>query len=165
MDRIAIIDFEASCLPDYGASYPIEVALVPVGGMPASWLIKPAARWRFWDWSMEAEDLHGITRQLLADKGVAARQVLDELAAAAVGCRVYADSDLDAYWLEILAQACGRPAPFPVLYLGELFQQMKTTPVAIERAEEIAMERLPQRHIACKDARRLAIAVELLAAA
>jgi hypothetical protein len=164
-DRLAIIDFEASCLPDYGESFPIEVALVPVGGQPRSWLIKPSPRWRYWDWSEEAEKLHGISRDLLADKGLPVRQVLDELGEAARGCRVYADSDLDAYWLDILAQACNRPAPFPVLYLGELFQEMKTTPHAIERAEAIALKRLPQLHIACKDARRLAITVELLAAA
>lgn len=133
-----------------------------VGGPPKSWLIKPAAKWRYWSWSDEAENLHGISRDLLARHGVPAQQVLSELAAAAKGCRVFADSDLDAYWLDVLADACGVPTPFPILYLGELFLEMKTSPGAIAKAEAIASARLPQQHIACKDARRLAMAVELL---
>lgn len=165
MDQVAIIDFEASCLPEDGASYPIEVALVRVGGPARSWLIRPAAKWRYWDWSTEAEALHGISHDMLADQGEPPLRVLAELAEAASGCRVYADSDLDAYWLETLAWACNRPAPFPILYLGELFQEMKTTPKAIARAEDAALARLPQQHIACKDARRLALAVEMLVAA
>lgn len=164
MEPVAIIDFEASCLPEYGASYPIEVALVPVGGQPRTWLIRPSDKWRFWDWSEEAETLHGISRDLLAHKGVPPLQVLQELARAAAGFRVYADSDLDAYWLETLAYACNRVVPFPILYLGELFQKMRTTPGAIARAEDAARLRLPQQHVACKDARRLALTVEMLAA-
>jgi hypothetical protein len=165
VDRLAIIDFEASCLPEHGESFPIEVALVRVGGPARTWLIRPSVKWRYWDWSEEAESLHGISRDMLARKGVPPQQVLSELAEAGSGCRVYADSDLDAYWLETLAQACNRLAPFPILYLGELFQEMKTDPRAIARAEASALSRLPQQHIACKDARRLALAVELLAAA
>lgn len=165
MDRIAIVDFEASCLPEDGESYPIEVALVQVGGPARSWLIRPADRWRYWDWSDDAEKLHGISRDLLIRKGVPPQQVLAELAQAAQGCRVFADSDLDAYWLETLAQACRKPPPFPILFLGELFLKMQTTTGAIAKAEAIANIRLPQQHIACKDARRLAMAVELLAAA
>lgn len=138
---------------------------MPVGGRAHNWLIKPAVRWRYWDWSAEAESLHGISRDLLAQNGISAHRVLEEIAEAADGFRVYADSDLDAYWLEILAESCGRRAPFPVLYLGELFQEMHTTQSAIEHAEAAALERLPMRHVACKDARRLAITVELLAAA
>jgi hypothetical protein len=165
MDCVAIIDFEASCLPEDGESYPIEVALARVGGLAKSWLIRPSARWRFWDWSDEAEDLHGISQDLLQRQGLPVQQVLAELALAAQGCRVYADSDLDAYWMETLVQACRVPPPFPVLYLGELFVEMKTNPAAIAIAEAKALARMPQQHIACKDAGRLALAVEYLAAA
>ncbi len=165
MDATAIIDFEASCLPNDGLSYPIEVAVARVGGRSRSWLIKPAPGWFYWDWSSEAEALHGISREMLKTRGIPAAQVLDELAREVAGCRVYADSDLDSYWLETLAEACGRPAPFPVLYLGELFHEMRTDRVAIERAEEAALARLPQEHVARHDARRLAITVELLSAA
>lgn len=165
MDSIAIIDFEASCLPSHGLSYPIEVAVAKVGGGSRSWLIKPAARWFYWDWSQEAEALHGITRDLLKRKGLPAQQVLRELADEVAGCGVYADSDLDSYWLETLAEACDEPLPFPILYLGELFQEMRTSSAAIEAAETKATARMPQEHIARNDARRLAITVELLSAA
>ncbi|CAN5319090.1 hypothetical protein BH10PSE12_BH10PSE12_01100 [soil metagenome] len=165
MNQVAIIDFEASCLPEQGESYPIEVALACVGGPSKSWLIRPSDKWRFWDWSPEAEALHGISQDMLVRKGVPAQQVLAELAQAAEGYRVFADSDLDAFWLETLAEACRQPPPFPVLYLGELFLEMKTSASAIAIAETKALARLPQQHIACKDAGRLALTLELLAAA
>lgn len=165
MDSVAIIDFEASCLPNHGLSFPIEVAVAKVGGGSRSWLIRPAARWFYWDWSQEAEALHGISRELLKQKGLPAQQVLREVAAEVAGYHVYADSDLDSYWLETLAEACDAPLPFPILYLGELFQQMRTSSAAIEAAEGKAAARLPQEHVARNDARRLAITVELLSAA
>lgn len=165
MGPIAIIDFEASCLPNDGLSYPIEVAVARVGGASRSWLIKPAPKWFYWDWSEEAEALHGISREMLKAKGIPANQVLDELTREVAGCRVYADSDLDSYWLETLAEACGRTAPFPILFLGELFAEMDTNSAAITRAENEALARLPQEHVARHDARRLAITVELLSAA
>lgn len=165
MHPVAIIDFEASCLPNDGLSYPIEVAVAKVGGGSRSWLIRPAATWFYWDWSREAEALHGISRDLLKLKGLPVRQVLDELAAEVTGHRVFADSDLDPYWLETLAEACDAAPPFPILYLGELFQQMHTSRTAIEKAEALALACLPQGHVARHDARRLAITVELLSAA
>ena len=165
MDPVAIIDFEASCLPNDGLSYPIEVAVAKVGGGSRSWLIRPAPVWFYWEWSKEAEALHGISRDMLKQKGLPARQVLDELAAEVAGHRLFADSDLDSYWLETLAEACEAPSPFPILYLGELFQQMHTSSAAIQRAEGQALARLPQGHVARNDARRLAITVELLSEA
>lgn len=165
MDKVAIIDFEASCLPEDSASFPVEVALAKVGGTVRTWLIRPSPRWRYWDWCEQAERLHGISRAMLEREGTDARQVLAELAAEARGFQVYADSDLDAYWLETLAEACGQPAPFPIRFIGELFQHMRMNSSTVTRAEAKARRRMPAEHVACKDARRLAITVELLAAA
>ncbi len=47
-----------------------------------------------------------------------------ELAEAAQGCTVYADCDLDAYWLETLCAGVGTTLPFVILYLGELLESM-----------------------------------------
>ncbi|MCJ8159355.1 hypothetical protein [Sphingomonas sp. LaA6.9] len=163
MERIAIIDFEASCLPEAGYSYPIEVALSRVGGRTRSWLIKPARQWFYWDWCDHAESLHGISRDMLQEHGTTADAVLAELVAEADGCTVYADSDLDAHWLETLSQACGRSSPFPILFVGELFRDMQICCEAVSRADLEARQRLPMRHVACKDARRLAMTVKLLA--
>lgn len=162
MTKVAIIDFEASCLPDDGESFPIEVALAVVGGASYSWLIKPSWQWRFWSWSDEAEALHGISRPMLEARGLPARQVLSELTRAAAGLNIYTDADLDAYWPEVLCTACKAPLPFKTLYLGELFHAMALTPPAVTSAEQVALTRMPMAHVARKDAQRLALTVQLL---
>ncbi|SDA31276.1 hypothetical protein [Sphingomonas sp. NFR15] len=160
---VAIIDFAASCLPEAGESYPIEVALAKVDGSTRSWLIRPAAEWRYWDWSPEAEHLHGISRTMLSERGQHPQQVLDELMAEAAGCEVYADCDLDAYWLEVLAQACGCAAPFRVRYLGELLCARGVSRGDVVAALDRAGRLLPSEPVARGDASRLALAVRLLA--
>ncbi|MET1754111.1 hypothetical protein ABVV53_01320 [Novosphingobium sp. RD2P27] len=162
MTAPALIDFEASCLPDYGQSYPIEVALARVDGSSRTWLIRPADAWRFWDWSPEAEALHGISRDLLADEGLPPAQVVAEMRDFAGECHVYADADLDAYWLEVLAHAAGTKPPFSVLYLGEYLLERGYTREQVVSALDAARERLPVEHVARDDASRLALAVKLL---
>lgn len=160
--QVAIIDFEASCLPEAGESYPIEVALAKVDGSTRSWLIRPAPDWQFWDWSTEAERLHGISRELLIAQGQRPHEVLEELIAEAGGCAIYADCDLDAYWLETLAQACGRTPPFAVRYLGELLCAHGVSRGDVVSALERAKRQLPAEHVARDDASRLALALRLL---
>lgn len=158
----ALIDFEASCLPEFGQSYPIEVAIAHVDGVSRTWLIRPAAAWRFWDWSSEAEALHGISQELIAREGIDAAQVLAEMAEFAGDRPVYADADIDAYWLEVLAHAAGLQPPFPVRYLGEYFAERGYTRPQIVTALASARERLPVEHVARDDASRLALTVQLL---
>lgn len=159
---VAIIDFEASCLPEAGESYPIEVALAKIDGGTRSWLIRPTGEWRFWDWSAEAERLHGISRAMLAEQGHNPEDVLDGLAAEAAGYDIYADCDLDAYWLETLAQACGRAPPFRVRYLGELLCAQGVSRADVVAALDHARQMLPAEHVARNDASRLALALRLL---
>lgn len=158
----ALIDFEASCLPEYGRSYPIEVAVARVDGTSRTWLIRPAEAWRFWDWSPDAEALHGISQALIAHEGVPPDQVLAEMTSFVADCPVYADADLDAYWLEMLAHAAGAKPPFPVRYLGEYFVARGYTRPQVVDALTAARERLPTEHIARDDAGRLALTVKLL---
>ncbi|MCB2072296.1 MAG: hypothetical protein H6917_06300 [Novosphingobium sp.] len=164
MKRAAIIDFEASCLPEGNFSYPIEVALAKFGGPSRTWLIKPTAEWEDWDWCNEAEALHGISRDLLMRDGLPPEQVLAELTAEAADCDVYADCDLDAYWLETLAAACGQPAPFPIRYLGELLLKRGYKRPQVVAALDEARRHLPVKHVARDDAGRLALTLRLLAA-
>ena len=164
MQSMAIIDFAASCLPEDNFSYPIEVALAKVDGSSRTWLIRPSPRWRFWDWCPQAEALHGISRAQLQSEGLPPEQVLAELAEEARGLTIYADSDLDAYWLETLAVACGRRAPFPIRYLGQLLRERGCRRADVLSALAEAGERLPAEHIAPDDARRLAYTVRLLSA-
>jgi DNA polymerase III epsilon subunit-like protein len=159
---MAIIDFEASCLPEDHFSYPIEVALAKVDGPSRTWLIKPPPCWQYWDWCEEAEALHGISPERLQREGLPIAQVLAELTAEVAGGTVYADSDLDAYWLETLAVAAGKPAPFPIRYLGELFQQRGLRRQDVLSALDNARAQMPIEHIARADARRLALALRQL---
>ena len=160
--RFALIDFEASCLPEYGHSFPIEVALATVDGASRHWLIRPAPEWEFWDWSPEAEALHGISRAELVAEGLPPARVLAELTEAAEGYEVYADADLDAFWLETLAAACHQPGPFPVRYLGELLVELGVTRPQVVEALAEARRQMPREHIARDDALRLALTLRLL---
>lgn len=162
MSSPALIDFEASCLPEYGQSYPIEVAVARTDGSSRAWLIRPVEAWRHWDWSDEAEALHGITAQMLADEGLPPAQVLAEMAAFVGDCPVYADADLDEYWLEVLCMGAGAKLPFPVRYLGEYMVERGYTRPQVVAALEEAKRRLPQEHLAREDAKRLALVVRLL---
>lgn len=158
----ALIDFEASCLPEYGHSYPIEVAIAKVDGSSRTWLIHPADAWQYWDWSPEAEALHGISRELIEREGLPCDQVLSEMAAFAGNCPVYADADLDAYWLEVLAHAAGSQPPFAVRFLGEYLVERGYTRPQVVEALAAARLRMPVEHIARDDASRLALTVKLL---
>jgi hypothetical protein len=158
----ALIDFEASCLPEYGRSYPIEVAVARVDGTSRTWLIRPAEAWRHWDWSPQAEALHGISPERIAREGLPPDTVVREMAAFAADCPVYADADLDAYWLEVLAHAAGAKPPFPVHYLGEYLMERGYTRPQVVAALATARERMPTEHVARDDASRLALTVRLL---
>jgi hypothetical protein len=158
----ALIDFEASCLPEYGQSYPIEVAVARIDGTSRTWLIRPAEAWRYWDWSPEAEALHGISQEMIAREGLPPERVLAELTEFVGECIVYADADLDAYWLEVLAQAAAANPQFPVRYLGEYMLERGYTREQVVAALEQARERMPTLHIARDDASRLALTVKLL---
>jgi len=158
----ALIDFEASCLPEYGQSYPIEVAIARIDGESRAWLVRPLEAWRHWDWSEEAEKLHGISREMLRKEGLPAAQVLAEMARFVGDCEVYADADLDAYWLELLAHGLKAPVPFAVHFLGEYLVRHNFTRPQVVAALEEAKLRLPKEHLAREDAKRLALVVKLL---
>lgn len=162
MRPAAIIDFEASCLPEDAASYPIEVALAKVGGETRSWLIRPVWKWRYWDWDDKAEALHGISSAMLKAQGTDAAQVIAELAQAAQGCDVYSDCDLDAYWLETLCEGASLPLPFPILYLGERFCNLGASRAQVVKALQRAGKQHVREHVARDDARRLALALRYI---
>lgn len=158
----ALIDFEASCLPEHGQSYPIEVAIARTDGESRVWLIRPLDAWRHWDWSEEAEALHGISRAMLQCDGLPAAQVLSEMTEFVAGCAVYSDAELDEYWLEVLCQGLGARLPFPIRYLGEWMMSRGYTRPQVVAALEEAKTLLPKEHLAREDAKRLAMVVRLL---
>ncbi len=92
----AVIDIEAS---GFGReSYPIEVGIVLPDGKCNCYLIKPASNWTYWD--TKAELVHGITRELLMEKGLDPRQVATDLNDLLFGNKVYTDAwSHDLSWL------------------------------------------------------------------
>ncbi len=150
------IDFEASCLPQYGRSFPIEVGIADASGWSQSWLIRPHASWSDWQWSAEAEGLHGITREKLDAEGLDVADVAARLKAAVHGRDVIADSYFDDSWSRALFEAAGDPLHLPVRCLAELraFNDVGNDRLKAALAS-VDLQRL-RRHRAEDDARWLA---------
>ncbi|AKH21613.1 hypothetical protein [Sedimenticola thiotaurini] len=99
-----IIDIEAS---GFGRdSYPIEVGVVLPDRHCYCYLIRPATHWTHWD--SKAEAVHGISRQLLLEKGVAPKQVAEQLNQLLQGRKVYTDAwGHDISWIGKLFDLTG----------------------------------------------------------
>jgi hypothetical protein len=163
---IAVIDFEASCLPAFGRSYPIEVALVALDGeVLVSTLIRPHASWSDMGWDPAAQQLHGIPRARLDAEGATVFEVIMDLNAAARNRRIVSDSGLDEVWLQRLFMATGVPSAFDIEPVGEMLAPFvppagRGDPVA--SAAECAYFRFPVMHRATPDAQRLAETLRLI---
>lgn len=153
MDYITI-DFEASCLPRHGLSFPIEVGIADASGTQ-TWLIRPDAGWRSWDWTQEALDLHGITPAMLDAQGLPVDQVFAELNQAIAGRRIVADSRMDNYWWRLLACAAGEADSCPIMQPDILLDHLGASSDDVFAAQRVADERWPARHRAADDARWL----------
>jgi len=145
------IDFEASCLPRDGRSFPIEVAISGIEGT-RSWLIRPAPQWHDWCWTEDAGRLHGIPRPIIEHEGRAPATVLTELGAAIAGRRVFADSSLDADWLATLAAAAGRAASFRIEHASLFVDPLRANAGEVAKARAFADIHSTGRHRAGPDA-------------
>lgn len=148
---ILTIDFEASCLPRHGNSFPIEVGIAG-GGRAQSWLIRPHDSWAGWHWTLEAERLHGLSLERISQYGQPVETVFAQLVAASAGSRVVADSHIDQYWLEILADAAGARVPFMIDHVSLLLDEHGADDRRITEAVAFADARHPVRHRAASDA-------------
>lgn len=151
---ILAIDFEASCLPRHGRSFPIEVG-VAGPDIRHSWLIRPSGDWSGWDWTAEAEALHGLTRAQVERDGQPVETVLAQLATVVAGRRVVADSLIDQYWLETLAAAARATLPFTIDHIAQILDERNVGETAIVAAVAFADLRYPVRHRAACDAQWL----------
>lgn len=161
---ILTIDFEASCLPRHGLSYPIEVGIAGKG-QAQSWLIRPHDDWAGWHWSAEAEALHGLSLDRVRREGLPAQTVLAELVAAVDGHRLVADSVIDQYWLETLADAAGQATPFIIDHVSLLLDEHRAGERRITQAVSFADARYPVRHRAASDALWLSCLLDQIAGA
>jgi len=150
------IDFEASCLPQFGRSFPIEVGIASTDGWSRSWLIRPHHSWADWQWSEEAEGLHGISRAQLEREGLEAACVARQLRAAIAGHEVIADSYFDDSWSRILFQAAGEQSHVSVRCLAELRVFHDADRTVLMRLLDEADKQRARRHRAEDDARWLA---------
>ena len=161
-----VIDIEASCLPEQGLSYPIEVAVGDLAtGAITAWLIRPEPHWMQWDWDPEAERVHRIPQATLVRDGVPRSVVARALVERIIGRRVVSDHPLyDQIWLARLFQ--GDPGvrihSLPELCL-EIAGHGADADALIERARAHAHAIAPIRHRAAADvAHRLAMLTYLL---
>ncbi len=158
---ITAIDFEASCLPRHGRSYPIEVGIA-CARYSHNWIIRPHDSWAGWEWTQEAQSLHGLTHERIVREGLPANVVLAQLIAAVGTNRVVADGLIDQYWLDTLADAAGAPRPFRIDHVSLVIDESRAGESAIRAAVDQADQRHPVRHRARDDARWLSAVVEYL---
>ncbi len=150
-DTPSFIDFEASSL-DLIDSYPIEVGVCLPDGAVHSWLIRPHRQWR--DWSLDAEAIHGISRQTLVEKGRTVTQVAGYLNSLLSG-PVYCDAwTFDSFWLHRLFRAAEMQPQFQLESVSLLLEPAQIEQWASCRLEVVAELGLPV-HRAANDARIL----------
>ncbi len=151
MELPIIIDIEAS---GFGrGSYPIEIGYYTPDGVSYCTLIRPEAAWTHWDDS--AEQVHGISRSLLAEKGRAAIDVCLDLNRQLRGKVIYCDAwAYDYVWLSLLFDAVDLLPSFQLKDLRELLGDCEQCHWHASR--QLVEVRLQlRRHRASGDARTL----------
>jgi len=143
-----IIDIEAS---GFGRdSYPIEVGVILPDRQCFCHIIHPAAHWTFWD--KDAEAVHGISRQLLLDKGEPPEEVADRLNHLLQGKKVYTDAwGHDISWIGKLYEVARMPQRFTLDSLRSLISEQQVRFWHSTKAQVIAELNLT-RHRASTDA-------------
>ncbi|WP_428623420.1 hypothetical protein [Sedimenticola sp.] len=146
--RPAIIDIEAS---GFGRdSYPIEVGVILPNGQSFCHIIKPPHHWTFWD--KDAEAIHGISRQLLLERGRPPKEVADKLNRLLQGKKVYTDAWAhDVSWIGKLYDLCGMPQLFALDSLRSLISEQQVLLWHPTKTAVIAEMKLA-RHRASSDA-------------
>lgn len=115
-----IIDVEAS---GFGAqSYPIEIGVILSSGERYSALIKPARDWTHW--CEDAESVHGVSRELLKDRGRPLIEVAGELNQLLDDQVIYSDGwVVDQPWINRLFTAAAIDRRFRVSPLELLLKE------------------------------------------
>lgn len=143
-----IIDVEASGFgPD---SYPIEVGVVLGDGTRFSSLIRPFDEWQHW--SIEAENVHHISRTLLHERGRYGHEVAQLLNEFLAGKQAYSDAwVLDKPWLDKLFYRAAITPTFRLSPIEALMPEAQLDCWDDTKADVIERLNLP-RHRASTDA-------------
>lgn len=116
----AIIDIEAS---GFGrGSYPIEVGVALSSRETVSFLIRPPQHWTHW--SVDAEAIHGISRERLQAEGESPRAVAIKLNDLLRGQTLYSDAwGFDSSWLGKLFDEAGLVQRFRMETINKLLNE------------------------------------------
>lgn len=157
---VCALDIEAS---GFGrGSYPIEVGVIRGDGSAFCTLILPAAGWIHWD--ARAEQVHGISREVLQRHGKPVRQVAEQLNTLLDGQVVYSDGwAFDYPWLARLFDEAGLPQRFRLEPIARLLDEARLNRYGSARDEAFAALGVT-RHRASNDARALQHALRRLRA-
>lgn len=146
-----IIDIEAS---GFGrGSYPVEIGLVLPDGTPHCVLVTPHRSWTYWDEG--AEQVHGISREVLFSNGRPIPEIVWRLNELLRGRTVYSDAwSFDMSWLGKLYDAAHQHPAFQIASLHELISQEQAA--SWDRTKDAVIQDLGlRRHRASGDARIL----------
>jgi len=151
-----VMDLEAS---GFGrASYPIEIGYALPSGRTYCTLIRPEPQWVHWD--LQAEHTHHISRQLIENRGLSAREIARRLNEDLRGQTVYSDGWANDYtWLNVLYDAADAMPSFRLENLRILLSDAQADQWHAIKAR-IGAERGPQRHRASADARMLQLTLQ-----
>lgn len=143
-----IIDIEAS---GFGSSsYPIEVGVINQAGDRFCCLIKPQNDWLHW--SEQAESLHGISRQVLHDRGQSVQIVCQQLNQFLSGQVVYSDGwVVDEPWLIKLFYAARVHMQFHLSALEMILNEAQMS-LWHSTKDKLFLQMKGQRHRASSDA-------------
>lgn len=111
--KLSFIDFEASSL-DLD-SWPVEAAILSTWGPVDAFLIRRHPSWSMSAWDRRSANIHGIALADLQEKGEDWEAGLARLELGAGEHPVFSDAaEFDQHWLDRLAGAAGRAAPFQI---------------------------------------------------
>ncbi len=151
----AVLDIEAS---GFGRrSYPIEIGLVLPDGQAFCTLVRPESDWTHWD--PQAEQMHGIARDLLQARGRPVNEVAQSLNERLAGLVVYSDGWANDYsWIGLLFDAA---AMYPRFRLENLRALLSEDEAARWHSvkDQVCAECAIHRHRASADARLLQLTV------
>lgn len=118
---ISVIDVEAS---GFGFdSYPIEVGVITRSNQRLCFLIHPFSDWNYWD--DNAELIHGISRDVLLDKGKYPLEVCNALNVLLRNTTVYSDAWVHDYdWINKL------------FYRAKIKMEFRVSPIESVATEE-----------------------------
>lgn len=151
----AVLDIEASGLGR--RSYPIEVGLVLPDGQSFCTLVRPESDWTHWD--PQAEQMHGIARDLLQARGRPASEVALALNERLAGQVVYSDGWANDYsWIGLLFDAADMQPRFKLENLRSLLSEDEAERWHVVK-DQVCTECAITRHRASADARLLQLTV------